>query len=232
MSSIIDQLIAAINKSKTSDDYHRALRKVYSEYDDLRDSIINKIGINLACHDGCSLCCGFRVDVRAPEVFLVASYISKYFSDEQKNNIEHLLSKHSEYVAPFTTIEHLKKNIECPLLQDNRCSIYPVRPFGCRRHHAQDLTACQYSYNHPDDLQFIGTQNPKLAIAFDNALAYVHRAYASLGFDNTGYEFGSALFDALSNSSCWERWLNHKKTFLHSPVTAPIEKKVVFPFEE
>lgn len=220
MSSITEQLIANIKMSKSPDDYHRALRKVYSEYDALCDTIINKKGIKLACHDGCSMCCGFQVGVRPQEAFLVASYINKRFTNAQKNNIEFRLSKHAEYVAPLTTVEHLKQNIECPLLQDNRCSIYYVRPFGCRRHHAQDLTACQYSYDHPYDLKFVGSQHLELTHAFDEAMSNVRKAYESLGFDDTGYEFGSALHETLSNPACWKRWRKHKKTFLHTPITS------------
>jgi hypothetical protein len=48
----------------------------------------------------------------------------------------------------------------------------------------------------------------------------LHSVFAMLGYDNTGYELGTALVEALTDPECWRRWKEKKKTFRRA-VTVP-----------
>ena len=37
--------------------------------------------------------------------------------------------------------------------------------------------------------------------------------FAVSGYDQTGYELGTALLEALTNPKCWKRWKKKKKAF-------------------
>lgn len=50
-------------------------------------------------------------------------------------------------IRTLTPEQHLTTNIKCPMLQDNQCSIYPVRPFRCRNFHSTDANACEQSHS-------------------------------------------------------------------------------------
>ena len=47
-------------------------------------------------------------------------------------NIQEYLRKHNLSYITLSEIEFLRNNMKCPYLQNNRCSIYPVRPLVCR----------------------------------------------------------------------------------------------------
>ena len=116
------------------------------------DQITGKAAVKLACREGCSLCCWLRVDVFAHEVFLIAHHIRAQFSAGEISELLVRLAAHSSQVTPLTPFEHATRNIPCPLLRDGRCSIYSVRPHSCRRHHSLDFAACQFTFDHPEDL--------------------------------------------------------------------------------
>jgi len=40
--------------------------------------------------------------------------------------------------------------------------------------------------------------------------------FAASGYDQTGYELGTALLEALTNPKCWKRWKKKKKGFSYS----------------
>ena len=47
-------------------------------------------------------------------------------------NIKDYLKKHHRKMISWTTEEFQKHHMQCPYLENNRCSIYPVRPLICR----------------------------------------------------------------------------------------------------
>jgi len=44
-------------------------------------------------------------------------------------------------------------------------------------------------------------------------------AYAQLGFDDTIYELGTSLNEALNDPTSWKRWNDRERAFLHASVT-------------
>lgn len=81
------------------------LKALYSFMDELYASI----GRFLPCKKGCTFCCYYKVDISELEV---------------------------QYIEKFANIKRsIKKlyGIPCNLLQNGICSIYPYRPFHCRK---------------------------------------------------------------------------------------------------
>jgi len=130
-------------------DYHSMtdLAKAYlREIDDALEraqGALTTRGIALTCRPGCSACCSLPVNATYPEAVLAAAYIREHFSPvEMRELLEKAESwmdwsgrELSEYaqgadLASFCSIY----GPGCPLLSDGRCSIYPVRPMGCRVH--------------------------------------------------------------------------------------------------
>lgn len=48
----------------------------------------------------------------------------------------------------------------------------------------------------------------------------LNSVFATKDYDQTGYELGTALLEALTNPKCWKRWKKKKKAFL-TAVTVP-----------
>jgi Fe-S-cluster containining protein len=131
------------------------------------------------------------------------------------------LSAHCAEVAPLTPFEHATRNVWCPLLEDGRCTAYAARPHSCRRHHSRDFSACQFTYDHPTDLETPAAHDRDLFRTLTAAMQQNIDAYSDLGFDTTIYELGTALAEALRDSECWERWRNGGQAFLHASITSP-----------
>ncbi len=116
------------------------LEKIYTLHDDLMEKL------DLACRTGCDLCCTRNVSVTSLEAALIVRHLEKTGRSELLTKIES--ARNLLRFQPLTTtntLAHLCRNGEsppkedydpawrpCPLLTDNRCPIYAVRPFACR----------------------------------------------------------------------------------------------------
>jgi len=101
-------------------------------------------GLNIACRTGCSGCCTQNVTITALE----GEEILRYIIAEKKSPwLAAKLSSHRDHQPPETTTNDFaaacldgndidpgnQKNFSpCPFLENNLCTIYPVRPFSCR----------------------------------------------------------------------------------------------------
>jgi hypothetical protein len=81
------------------------------------------------------------------------------------------------------------------------------------------VTACQYAYDHPADLDFPSAHHPEIFRALTQAMRQNTEVYAQLGFDTTIYEFGTALEEALSDTESWAGWCERMNAFLRASVT-------------
>ena len=216
----VEQLIADIAMAVTPADFHDAFLKSCDVFDRTNTELIAGCGTELACRAGCSLCCSLRVDVFAHEIFLIADYVRTHFSPEELAALQARLAARSERVLALTPFQHATQNIPCPLLaEDGRCSVYEVRPLSCRRHHSLDFAACQFTYDHPDDLEFPGAHDVELFRTLTAALRRTGEIYAEYAFDITIYELGTALAEALEDAASWTRWHEGRQAFLRASIT-------------
>jgi len=217
----ITQLADDLSSAQSPDDFHAALQRALGRYDRLNVSRVEQDGIGLVCRAGCSLCCWLRVDVYAPEVFLIADTLRKELPRQELEELLGRLASHAELIGRLTVLEHATRNVACPLSKNGWCSVYEVRPHTCRRHHSQDLAACQFTYDHPEDMDFPGAHHRELFHELTDAMESHAAVYEYFGFDATIYELGSALEEALTDPACWRRWCRKKKAFRRASVSAP-----------
>jgi len=212
----VHQLAEDIDRCLAPADFDRAAQSALLDFDRMSEPVTGR----LACREGCSLCCrSLRVDLFAHEVFLIAHHIRSHFSAEEISDLLTRLAEHAALVLPLTPFDHATRNVPCPLLKNDRCSVYPARPHSCRRHHSLDFAACQFTYDHPTDLEAPAAHDRDLFRALTGAMQANVDAYADAGFDYSIYELGTALHEALTDESAWTRWLNHEPAFQHASIT-------------
>lgn len=216
-------LLQQLSQARTAAEVHAAFQAALASYDELNEGALQQTGARLDCCAGCSICCSLRIEVYAHEVFLLADHILATFSDAELFALKERLAAHTETVLPLTPFEHATRNLVCPLLQNGLCSVYVVRPQTCRRHHSLDVTACQYAYDHPADLDFPSAHHPELFRALTEAMRQNTEVYKQLGFDTTIYELGTALEEALSDPASWAGWCERMNAFLRASVTPSSE---------
>jgi Fe-S-cluster containining protein len=116
------------------------LDQIYRVYDEFADRL------DIACKKYCAGCCTRNVTLTTLEGYFIATHMISSGKSSLFENIESALPK--KRFQPLTTTnrladlcmkgeefpeeKHHDSNERCPLLKDNLCPIYPVRPFACR----------------------------------------------------------------------------------------------------
>lgn len=207
--------MADLEQSDSADDFDAVARAALQKFDAINEASTTQF----ACRAGCSLCCSLRVDTFAHDVFHLARHIRAHFTPVDLAALLGRLAAHAEKVLALTPFEHATQNIPCPMLREGCCSVYAARPHSCRRHHSQDLAACQYTYDHPTDIETPAAHDRPLYLSLSAAMQTDIETYAEHGFDYTIYELGTALHEALTDPACWPRWRRGEAAFLRASIT-------------
>ena len=158
--------------------------------------------VGVACHTGCSFCCSARVAISAPEVFLIADAI-RLRPESEIEVVVKRLRQHADMNANKTD---WKQRTPCPFLDNDLCTIYSLRPVGCRKAHSLDLAACQAGAD-------VLPQSLDIVLAAEALTLGTSEAYRASGLDMAHYEFVAALWCALVDSESKDRWLSGERVF-------------------
>lgn len=93
---------------------------------------------DVQCRAGCSFCCYQNVDVTIPEAILVALQLG----NEADPRRDAVLAT-ADALRDVDDDARIATGKPCPLLVDNRCSVYDVRPITCRSLTSPDAARCQ-----------------------------------------------------------------------------------------
>jgi len=110
---------------------------------------------DIPCQAGCKYCCQLRVATFPYEAAAISSYIATDLPQDQAEALIERVNEKAALIANLTEAQHLSTNIECAFLHDGKCAIYPVRPSSCAGYHSMNQSRCEYSYNHPMDLETV-----------------------------------------------------------------------------
>jgi hypothetical protein len=92
-----------------------------------------------ACARGCSYCCHGRVEVTAPEVFLLARLLRARRDPVRDARIAATAAR----LAPLDGRGHHAAQVPCSLLDAHgACTVYAARPLACRRAFSTDAAVC------------------------------------------------------------------------------------------
>jgi Fe-S-cluster containining protein len=166
----------------------------------------------VACRAGCGHCCSVPVEVQAHEVFFAAEYIQTHFTPAELIAAIERTSLHRTRTLNRSHEERTRLQQPCALLRDDHCSIYAGRPEACRAHHTNNAAACAAHAADPTtpiEKHYI----PALRARLFAVMLGVDEALEAAGWDHRAYDFGSALHEALTNSLCLVRWLQHRPAF-------------------
>jgi hypothetical protein len=89
------------------------------------------------CRSGCTFCCHQNVDVTIPEAIMVALRLG----DEADPRRAATLAAADEF-KDLDDEARIATGRPCPMLVDNRCSVYEIRPFACRSFTSPDAASC------------------------------------------------------------------------------------------
>jgi Fe-S-cluster containining protein len=166
------------------------------------------------CRSGCAHCCQLRVVAFPHELIAIYLYVKRNLSSERVLEIKSRIRKQFDVVKNFTQDEHFTTNVQCPLLEDNKCSVYPVRPLSCAGYHSMSEAACKDSNEHPE---IVGNENGGIPMVAGIKFAQELQVQAALsvlqtiGADAEQYELIRGLNMIFQDSSVNQRWINGRK---------------------
>lgn len=169
-----------------------------------------------ACHSGCSHCCHLRVVAYAHELVAIHSYVNSKLSPPKRLEIIERIRSQYEKVKGLTEAEHFAVNVECPFLENNKCSIYPVRPMTCASYHSCSEAVCKQSYEEPSNMSVSIPLNPKVSIEQSIHFSVVTQVIKYNKDDAEKYELLLGLDKLFQNPKAIQRWKNGRKMFKSS----------------
>lgn len=192
---------------------HRALLRFHQRHDQHIEQAAAGSIRNKACFEGCAYCCHFKVIADAVEIFALADFVVANFDAPQIDQIIQSAKRNIEESRNLSHEEHSTINQKCPLLIDNSCAAYPVRPVKCRNFHATDVGSCRASYDNPKDLTILNENIPEVYIAATGSGDGFMTALHNHGYDDRNYDHNTAFVEALENPDCRHRYDAGRRAF-------------------
>jgi Fe-S-cluster containining protein len=156
-----------------------------------------------ACARGCSHCCYVRVEMTAPEVFLLARYLRSRPDRERDARIEATARR----LEGTSGRAHHLAQVRCALLgEDGACLAYPARPLACRRAHSTDASVCAAVHADPT-LEVRIPSAPSLQWTASSLVLGWLEGCEHAGRAPHHYELHGALRIALANGDSEARFL-------------------------
>lgn len=158
-----------------------------------------------ACAAGCAHCCRGHVSITAPEAIVLAAFLR-----DTRKDVAALAARAQSTAERVRSLGQGRggAKVDCPLLENERCAAYQVRPLACAGINSFDAAACARGDEIPvEPLQLGGLRATSLGLSV---------AAAARGLDVGRYELAHALFVALSTPDAAERWLAGERLFTES----------------
>lgn len=190
-----------------------ALAKSMRRFDNLIAKAIDDSPTKPACKAGCSYCCYYKVEVKAHELLLIHDHMQKHFAPATIAQVLDEAATNAELIRSLTPEQHLTRNIKCPLLVNNQCSVYQVRPYKCRNFHAVDVSGCEQSFNDPASMSITSGLIESVAMFGDAHSQGFEAAAARKGLDARSYDLNTGLLAVFSEKNAFKRFQQGKTTF-------------------
>jgi Fe-S-cluster containining protein len=167
----------------------------------------------VACVLGCTYCCHNQVEVTPLEVLLLARVIGQYFPPQKQEQLKEktLRSAALKVGKSKRELAAARAAQPCPLLAEDKCVVYPWRPFMCRAMHSLDQEHCRTSFTAGD---LSGDEYYLHRYVFPMSVS----AGLAAGFREAGcrapvLELTQALGQVLLEPRLAERWLAGENVF-------------------
>lgn len=104
-----------------------------------------------ACQVKCAFCCYNQVELTTPEALLLGRFLTANLSAGSLARLRERVTAAWERRRGLTKPQFAaaRGNFPCPLLEDDACLAYEVRPLMCRAMHALEASDCQQELADP-----------------------------------------------------------------------------------
>lgn len=103
------------------------------------------------CRKGCAWCCSQALLVSTHELMYLFTWMKVNLGRELIRRIEAAAVERDSRTREMRVMEFIHYTHPCPLLDNDACLVYPVRPMACRIYLSSDVSSCREQHDHPDD---------------------------------------------------------------------------------
>jgi Fe-S-cluster containining protein len=153
----------------------------------------------LDCKEGCSYCCrkpGVLASI--PELLRILERVRQNFSESEVARLAERARGYAAQMEGRNCDDLVDESVPCPLLVDDRCSVYEVRPLVCRGYNSTDVNACRAAHENSSALVPIFALIKDVT---DGTTVGAAQRLKSQGFNDSMVDLGRALNIALTAGS-------------------------------
>jgi Fe-S-cluster containining protein len=112
--------------------------------DEALDIVHDEYQPPVQCREGCAYCCQKPgVLVTIPEFVRIVEHVVSTFDPEALGRLRDRARRYVSALGGRNFNEPTSDRIPCPLLVNDRCSIYQIRPLVCRSYNSTSVEACR-----------------------------------------------------------------------------------------
>jgi len=150
----------------------------------------------LACQSGCSYCCHLKLGASVPEVIALAAHLRTNDTETDLKAVRTRVDAYVERTAGLNGNRRMMAREACPLLADDRCVAYPMRPLTCRGWNSLDVSYCRRDFESPESRQSALLFRPQIQAA-RSVLAGIEAGLSILGLQHDQIDLVAGLRIAL-----------------------------------
>jgi Fe-S-cluster containining protein len=149
-----NKVVEAVSAARSLEMALEVTRQIMQWGDQLIEAFesVNPLPKPVACVPGCTYCCHNQVEVTPTEVFLIAGMMSQFFAPQKQELFKEKILRSAALKVGKNKKElaAARRSQPCPLLAEDKCVVYPWRPFMCRAMHSLDREHCRRSFTAGD----------------------------------------------------------------------------------
>jgi Fe-S-cluster containining protein len=191
------------------------IREIVNDSHALSENLIEKeqatSTLSLDCKAGCSFCCYNQVGVTPAEVLVISDYLKTRLNKDELKALNGRITDLDKVTHNLNFFDRKKSKLPCPLLVNNQCSVYEVRPLSCRGWNSTDVNDCQRALETREDVEIKVSGNH---LMITNSISTgITRGLLEAGLRAAPLELTAALRIVLSKFNAAEKYLAGQNVF-------------------
>jgi len=181
----------------------------------------------IACRGGCADCCTIRVAATAPEILSVARKVRALPQRVGREVMQKIVAA-DRATRELNQQQRMASRLICPLIENDHCVVYAVRPLACRGHASYDQDACREALEGGENEVPVSALHLTVRSLVQNAL---QAALRDAGLAWGVYELNQALRIALCDETCERSWMAGVDVFAPALITDVSLKEMAETFD-
>jgi Fe-S-cluster containining protein len=189
-STAAKQLDDRLRAARNPEHIDKVTKQFHDQVDRFFADTLARSGQTIACRAGCAFCCYIKVDATPNEIFRIAKFLNAHYRQEELDGIVERARANRDRIRAMSREQQLHTSLACPLLKNNQCMCYGVRPAMCRKHHAQDVEGCEAAFNKPTET-VPSDEVPEVSLTLSAMVVQSQEVFRQNGFDSRSHLINS-----------------------------------------